>query len=1592
MIAPGPVDSLVSREPKGKEPVRRESLAHLLADPIPPSPVRAKPRASRNLSLSAAPSLENVALATQSILLSAVKEPPAILPPAAPRSSYWQQLKEGIWGGAARIVGGISEEDRRFLISATGDLTILDEIQKICRFLPRAPSEQAQSLQDHLVARIFINIAKYVCVDNAEVMGTERLIQEMLHHIPLSIRAVFERVEMKAEEEERFVQKEDFEGEGQWFIKTYLADLGTLGNSLLKSLIFDADQTLYDIYIAIHYKAVTPQAPSYDPEWIALARHLVYLALKGVKTSYPVLESLIDRWGSSVEPLLIDLMCSRLSAFKERHNVNSFLELACLIASELENAEDQLAPKIYELFFNHLEDEKRLPKVFRKPLAEWLKKTYLPKVVEKHQHHLVNFIKAVNEEKKILNEDPRKFEAVLDGVRALVDRYYLKMVRALPHAWQPLMQPGYGKQLVFEVLLQILRHYSATVSAPLSSLEDVIHYGLNQIEIILQTGDQHEKDPALRRKHFHVQSKNLLKKFCPGVHIFSDKPSLLMVNYCERYWKLTTQGPVLPLTERLYALFPDSTSTVDSFLLTYNQVIQGLMEAARPSLPIQISPFLFVKGYNMVHKFLLEGLVRFLERENRNKKGLKLLEAAFVNQVSALIDALPPEEGIDNSESWVPFCQILLQDISPMFSHKEDLACHILPSLIAVKHGAKVRSWVLSLAPDIQIIRINPLRCLGVEASLAPLMNNLAQKASAQLPEWDPLFAKLFVHKILAHLVAKYAAFHFNLDEPIPYPQFLNRLTLHFLNGFVEGYQESGSFVAPLEQLFHSLAPSLADLALPINDYLAPFRLPINDEEATRQRLRTILWDPKSPGVPGRLLSEFIGLETTVDQFYDLADSFATLVVPFIENYFMLQDNLVEALQPYFSEEVIQHSLHPLCVGLLESHHPHMERGKEIFRIQIRRLVFKIIVTAMEKEDKPSQPKEQIPFAIINRILRILRDHAPPLPDHKHKHSGALPPLTKADMLPLVHELLQYFITDPLKEVPLPHGFDLKIVNKIKDDLLPELCLKWYQKGILFINEVPENRLRLNTIFAANHVSVLAKVLGVWVQGFVVHLLSEKAPDIASKAVEGANKALRADWDQDVAHLIDVTITKLCESIEPDSPMHSLSLFVGRYAEAFFLKLGVPLFSHLKEVNDDLEEHENGTIILAIIRRLVPIISQYYQRINDIKLLIGETHAYRIPHNSLKSGLQGTLWDPPKANILNGGYPISMPIDPHRTSEEVRNDHRLVFFTVLSRHLLYFAGITPQRPFPVPDPFVKKGHALLAEVILPQTLLSLEKIVLSEENKDRLFLRLFEQLKNMAEKLEAKKSEDSPPPSPPSESQRKIFRTVGQLIKELLTLIPNPYLAPILYIEVLKEAAEEKLGSIFFEQFSDLDFIQVIRNSIVAGLPKIVPGKVEGVNKIDLKPFEEGTFLEADFDRPSITPEELEALKKEILQKGAEALMRGFERLVVHRNLEALRQNLGAQLAAMLEAKSGKSLASFVEFFKQVCNVFIQFFISVLGALLNIPYQVIRWPVKEWYLKRLVADYLEELDSSYHEGVVLDIVEDFFGQFLVPAAEPSPVA
>lgn len=602
--------------------------------------------------------------------------------------------------------------------------------------------------------------------------------------------------------------------------------------------------------------------------------------------------------------------------------------------------------------------------------------------------------------------------------------------------------------------------------------------------------------------------------------------------------------------------------------------------------------------------------------------------------------------------------------------------------------------------------------------------------------------------------------------------------------------------------------------------------------------------------------------------------------------------------------------------------------------------------------------------------------------------------LQRESFIRLSQDLFNHFTYDPSLSfegfLAFPKWITQPVLPLLINNLLPAFLAKMSGDIRKLIEKKPLNRQRLYLLYQSHKPSEACRVMG--------HLVQELAPSILSskhKAISRMILSYARDWIPQFARNkggdfkeLQESISRLAEFIgqAQKNPFRQVWRFINSYAEALCLQFFADFSERLQTIethylSNPLIAHE-GSLKLRATFSVIQLITQHFQKVNEIKRGIGEKHASHVPPSLMLKKFD-------QAHILHSAMKDADPKAKEKYYQEQAD--RLISFLDLDENSL---PIMDFASLPAWDVIKTRFLPLILEVLLlkitePSTLHSLT-------------LNMLKQLNNKIGRAEGEETSQSEIPD--DYLERALEEECGSLAASILDLEPSAISSianKFFEYRSFRNKVGKALAHPIRRKIDELTLLEFFELSITVFLPrihrgrwshsKIKEGEVVHRSKkrdrfIPLRVDRRGRLKQGfDFNLPKTEKKRQEQVKKETLDKKRlrvnliKEMANTFSRqtkLTIFAGLKGMWQDFQRFINERINANFGEAGLKVKQFLDKVFRAILTRVISpVIGPIISLLFNLF-WLTLSPYFKKLGRLKVDGIESPILKNLFYRIFEN----------------
>lgn len=857
--------------------------------------------------------------------------------------------------------------------------------------------------------------------------------------------------------------------------------------------------------------------------------------------------------------------------------------------------------------------------------------------------------------------------------------------------------------------------------------------------------------------------------------------------------------------------------------------------------------------------------------------------------------------------------------------------------------------------------------------------------------------------------------------EPIANDQEL----LAYFNDFAQdlillsGLSDPSAYPIPsfLQNILHRAITSNAPKYL-LKQYLVFTDTTFEDDDLNR-KLRSLLFNPKDLADPSIAVGVIENIHANrelysrdmFNQFYrELWEKSGTDRIA----------KIVEALSSVLSRDAI--TAYKQLYGISDQRALRDETNSSIASMSewleclTKRAISEFIAHFLESShDKASDkdtdhPKSLAPLAIIitlvgifnknlNRVAETLEEasklYSLKSPEYKREAEAAFQKLSQA--------LISYAGFNPLSTLQLP---DLPAEDSIKDllwasvrdNLLPQILQTFYSETVDWKEQMDRSYEKIDDCFHTSHPQWACKVMAQYATDFMKHYLANSSDEAAelmleslngymlnSKSPKGVEFHTLLNEDADSAKTFIMKNIREIPSIT-DPQFNALWPSLTIYFEALIAKFFAEFAGAIYKIESDNPDFMVDTAI-----QFLKDAAEHFSIISGKIKETGDENVFNVDIKELVAAFGSKLHD-------------GVPINTEGTEQEKDAERMKGLFIPLADKFLKIAGIAIEE-FPLPAPLKKLIGQLAVDKLLPLCLMKAFQKGMEPQVRDQMMFNFVQTLYAALNAIPSQPRIEVLPEADihPNPKQKHLYDTCGNLVLELVKIIPDTTVQYVFMKEKVKEMSAAAIGDAMMPYLSRWTVIQIIDMMIYSGLPSLHPSKWEGKQgretlvprrafvrpdgKMELKPVKEFKFEfpteEGEISaRQNAEGEELNRVRMQLRDAFTRTISQQLHAKVwaVTKSFWALFQST---LDDFIEGRFGEKGKAFKT---KLDVVFRRIFFDVIGsiiAFLSIPMiAALKYINEKTVIDRRSIDVIRNFESNIMENLVYKWVSSIFDSLL----------
>lgn len=612
-----------------------------------------------------------------------------------------------------------------------------------------------------------------------------------------------------------------------------------------------------------------------------------------------------------------------------------------------------------------------------------------------------------------------------------------------------------------------------------------------------------------------------------------------------------------------------------------------------------------------------------------------------------------------------------------------------------------------------------------------------------------------------------------------------------------------------------------------------------------------------------------------------------------------------------------------------------------------------------------------------------------------------------------------------ISDLPVPDALKDKLWLALGDEILPDLLAKMFLEATSWENEKEENKNKLRFVFGTTHAQEAVPVIGKFAAEATRQYLALDSADAAGAIADGFRNYLAkagtpeghmaAAYLADNKELVKFVLGQNLKNIATydDPAMKWAWPATKEYVEATLMKIFANMSGRIASVEGGKSDFLVDTSV-----KLLQVMTKHFTRINQITETAKVPHAFKVDSIKMLSGFQNPNANPLDKDNFNvtvtkefleakKAVKVAQTIfekerrpekkkaakvaldDAQSKLDSVRKE---LYFVPLAEKFLEMAGIKSAENLPFPSPVREELWELCKKELVPSVLQNIFKTMMDKHTLNSIMLNSIEALNEALDSADTS-VQNAPAPENDDPKQRELNKACGELVLELIKMVPQTLTKSVFRIDKVKTMTAETIGQAVRNQLSKWTMLKMIDEGMFKGMPNLTPGTWQG-------PVGEEHFVpkQADFGM-ALTPEEKKK-QEAIRQKEAEATQNKLKKTLtdtLSAQIKVVFNNFFINQWVKFQAIIDKLIAKHcgamgVNVKKFLDVIFRKMFIDIIGSAIGIigwPFYKLFWLCMDVHLGWKTNQIIENVHLDIHENMFYEMTNELFKSF--KEHEPKPV-
>lgn len=562
---------------------------------------------------------------------------------------------------------------------------------------------------------------------------------------------------------------------------------------------------------------------------------------------------------------------------------------------------------------------------------------------------------------------------------------------------------------------------------------------------------------------------------------------------------------------------------------------------------------------------------------------------------------------------------------------------------------------------------------------------------------------------------------------------------------------------------------------------------------------------------------------------------------------------------------------------------------------------------------------------------------------------------------PISKALIELIGPQTLSALPIPESLKNKLLEDLKDKILPNLLSEIYRDFTSWGRQSQNDQEHLISLFKKADIEtknplVAAKIISRFVKDILPSILTNPDKKLDQKLIKvfsnfilkQSDKRLQAIHEyisSNPQQMADFINENLKDLVAPHGALDLMSSTIENTLEVALLRSMNQVLSKIHRVQETQPE-----FFVNVGLNLLKMANQHFGEINRIMKKEKKSVAYKVEPKKFL----GEFKD------LHSG----LASDPSLSQEDKDKLLMNEFLVPFSAEVLKLAGISTPDDLSIIPGLAPDLREKVLDLLKTELGPLIFKELMETINLDKIVLSVLELVNSSDAESEGLTYQD--------ETQKQLNEECGQLLLNLLQLIPNPATNKILKNERLKNLSAQTIGNMVRKKLLNLNIFELVDKGFVSGLQTL--DKRIKVENGQLVMPDDLTFAFAK------TPEERQAHKNakaaeaiELKKKMEKELTKTLRKQVVSQLKSFFSKpwkNMQEKIDRSIEAKLGKNAAKVKAFLDKVFRVLVFTIIATALQILFYPIILLSELILNAYLKRKSHQISETMRLDIHKNLV----------------------